>query len=75
MFALRPQAAQGTRCEGASMNSCYCHGTPPHEWNSEDCDCLEDPVEEGADELTIEDANREESWYLYRQNARDINRR
>ena len=46
-----------------------------HEWNSEDCDCLEEPVEEGADELTIDEANREESRYLDRQNARDINRR
>ena len=58
------------------MITCFCRGEGyPHEFESDDCECPEDPVEEGADPLTREEYEAEENRYLDRQNAESINRR
>lgn len=52
---------------------CLCHGHEyPHEWKSESWCCGEEPEEDG---MTIAEYEREESRYLDRINASDINRR
>jgi hypothetical protein len=57
------------------MITCYCHGPDyPHEWRAESWCCGEEPEEEGADPETLDYYNREESRYLDKQNARDINK-
>lgn len=57
------------------MITCFCRGEGyPHEFESDDCECPEDPVEEGADPEPLDYYNREESRYLDRINAADINK-
>jgi hypothetical protein len=57
------------------MTKCACHGPDyPHEWRSESWCCGEEPEEDGADVEPLDYYNREESRYMDRINARDINK-
>ena len=62
--------------EGEAMITCTCHGPlEPHELGEPEWCCGEEPDEDDADVEPPDYYNREESRYLDRQNARDINRR
>jgi hypothetical protein len=66
---------QTARAEG-EVTPCLCHGPDyEHEWRSESWCCGEEPEEADADVEPIDWYNMEESRYLDKQNARDINKR
>ena len=66
-------ATNAGRAEGEEMKPCWCHGPDyPHEWGETEWCC--EPSEDEGD-FSIEEGDREESRYIDRENARDINRR
>jgi hypothetical protein len=57
------------------MKPCLCHGPDyVHEWRSESWCCGTEPDEDDADVEPLDYYNREESRYLDKQNARDVNK-